>query len=142
MTTFILLALAALYAGVAYPLVKRRVPPNKTYGLRSRATYADERVWYDANAAGGRDLMVLSAVFGLCAVALPNTDWGFGIAIALVLVGTLVMAVGGSLRASRMLRDRQAEDRALRDAARDVADAPVVEAPVADAPALRRRRTR
>lgn len=36
--------------------------PNRWYGLRLPATFADEQVWYDANAVGGRDMMLLGAV--------------------------------------------------------------------------------
>ena len=39
-----------LLAGLAVPLMRRRVPPNGLYGLRVAATFADEEVWYEANA--------------------------------------------------------------------------------------------
>lgn len=103
MTTFLLLALAALYAGLAYPLVQRRVPPNQTYGIRTAATRADDGVWYDANAAGGRDMAVLAVVFAVCGLALPNTEWGVAAGMTLVVIGTLVMAWVGMRRADRML---------------------------------------
>lgn len=115
MTTFLLLALAALYTGIAIPLVRRRVPPNKTYGICTAATRADESVWYDANAAGGRDLILLSVVFVICGLALPNDDFGIAMAMLLLISGTLLMAVTGSVRAKRMLRERRAEEPALAD---------------------------
>jgi hypothetical protein len=47
---------------LAVPLARRRVRPNRWYGLRLRATFADERIWYDANAASGREMAVFGAV--------------------------------------------------------------------------------
>jgi len=35
------------------------VKPNASYGVRFAATMADESVWYDINARGGRHLIVI-----------------------------------------------------------------------------------
>lgn len=95
---------------IARPLIRREVAPNGTYGIRTAATRADDRVWYDANEAGGRDLIVLAVVFAVCAVALPaGTDASMMTAMALVLTGYLSIAGFGSLRARRMLDARRAE---------------------------------
>lgn len=138
MTTFILLAAAALYAGLAYPLVRRRIPPNHVYGIRTAATYLDETVWYDANAAGGRDMTVLAVVFAVCGLTLPNTDWGLGMAVALLLAGTVAMAWMGTSRARRMLAEREAS------AADGAAEAGEADEDEADETRMvrRRRRTR
>jgi hypothetical protein len=50
---------------LAIPLWFRRVPPNALYGVRTRATLADETLWYDVNASCGRDLAVASVLFTL-----------------------------------------------------------------------------
>lgn len=47
---------------LALPLWGRRVSPNVWYGVRTRATLADETLWYDVNAACGRDLAVAGAL--------------------------------------------------------------------------------
>ena len=43
---------------LALPLILRRVPPNKLYGVRTRASFASESDWYRINAIGGRYLAV------------------------------------------------------------------------------------
>ena len=48
------------------PLARRRVRPNRWYGLRIPATFADEHVWYEANAACGRDLVLLGCSAARC----------------------------------------------------------------------------
>ena len=54
-----------LMAALSLPLIARRVPPNQLYGFRVPATYADRRVWYAANAASGRWLLLATLVSGL-----------------------------------------------------------------------------
>jgi SdpI/YfhL protein family len=54
-------AVGVLFVILGWPLAARRVWPNRWYGLRVTATFADERVWYAANAVVGRDLMALGA---------------------------------------------------------------------------------
>ena len=92
------------------PMKLRRVPPNPLYGLRVPATFKDAQVWYDANAASGRDLILLGGwtlAFGLLPRWLGWSGdshlmaWGFSIA-----AGALLMAIVGWRRANRMLRAR------------------------------------
>ena len=56
------LGLGVLFIALAIPLIWRKVPPNHYYGLRVPATLADERVWYEANARAGRELLVLGVL--------------------------------------------------------------------------------
>ena len=55
-------SMALLLMGLSLPLMFRRVKPNYFYGLRVPATFADEFVWYEANARSGRDLFTLGLV--------------------------------------------------------------------------------
>ncbi|RMD62291.1 SdpI family protein [Candidatus Parcubacteria bacterium] len=66
------LILGVLFIVLAIPLIRRRVPPNHWYGLRVPATFAHERVWYEANARMGRDLLVL----GILVIALGALLYG------------------------------------------------------------------
>src|SRR6186997_1123438 len=99
-----------VFVALAIPLIRRRVPPNSLYGLRVPATFADEGVWYEANARSGRDLLRLGLVLIVLALVLPVT----GIAVdvyalawsAVTVVGTLVVAITGWRRANRLLRSR------------------------------------
>src|SRR4029077_5329677 len=53
---------AVVTALIALPLALRKIPPMRLYGVRTRRTLADDRVWYETNAYGGRCLIVASAV--------------------------------------------------------------------------------
>lgn len=55
-----IIACAALLILVAIPLAFRKVPRNCVYGYRTRATMADDEIWFEANAYFGRGLIVAS----------------------------------------------------------------------------------
>jgi SdpI/YhfL family protein len=57
---FPLIGLASLLLG--WPLARRRVPPNRWYGVRLRATLSSPAVWYEVNAICGDDLVRLGLV--------------------------------------------------------------------------------
>jgi uncharacterized membrane protein len=104
-------ALGLLLAALGYPLARRRVRPNRWYGLRVPATFASERVWFEANAVAGRDLMLLGSAVGIAGLLLPLA----GLRDSLVAVGcTAVLAVGllvatlrGLRLANRLYREEQ-----------------------------------
>jgi hypothetical protein len=112
---FILIAnllVGLLLAALAIPLVRRRIRPNGLYGLRCRATFENEWVWYEANARSGRDLLFLAA--GIVALSvllrlLPGMSPEiYAAAVALsITVGALLLAVVGVSRANGLLRIRQ-----------------------------------
>lgn len=101
-----------LLIALAVPLIRRTVPPNRWYGLRVAATFADEWVWYEANARSGRDLLVLGAALIVTASSLA----AFGVRedvyaianLAVLLAGTIAFAAIGIGRANRLLRVRRA----------------------------------
>jgi uncharacterized membrane protein len=111
--TAIFTGVGLLFVVLALPLVQRRVGPNLLYGLRVPATLADEWVWYEANAASGRDLMVLGiaqvvVAMGL-AVVFRLPPGAYAVAnTAFLLVALLVFAVVGWRRANELLRRRRA----------------------------------
>ena len=97
------------------PLLLRRVGPNALYGLRTKATFADDTVWYDANAASARDLLVLGLGTALLSAVLGRVpgiseDMHLGVMATLLVVGAVVVARVGSVRAERMLSEREARD--------------------------------
>ena len=109
--SLVFLGAGVLFVGLGVPLVRRRVKPNALYGLRTAATLADEAVWYEANAAAGRDLVVLGAVVALAAgggFLLPGRfeePWALGMA-GLVGGGALVMCVRGVRLGRRLAAER------------------------------------
>jgi hypothetical protein len=64
------MACDALFAVLAVPLMLRRVPPNVLYGYRTRATLANNVLWYDANAHFGRGFLLGSVISGAAALVL------------------------------------------------------------------------
>ncbi len=60
--------LGALIAIIAIPLVLRRVPMNRSYGIRIREAFASEENWYAVNAYGGKLLLgfgLFLLIFGI-----------------------------------------------------------------------------
>ena len=104
--------LALLLITLGWPLATRRVRPNRWYGLRVRATFADDTVWYDANAVAGRDFMVLGVCLGLIALLLPRivelrvTTYELICAVVLG-AGSLLLPIRGWRLANRLLRERR-----------------------------------
>jgi hypothetical protein len=102
---FPLIGLASLVLG--WPLARRRVPPNRWYGLRVPATLANPATWYEANTVCGDDLVRLGAVLlavalGLLLVrGLPELGYVV-ICLAAFVVGSLRATVRG-IRVARRL---------------------------------------
>jgi len=61
---------SGVFALISLPLILRKVPPNPVYGYRTRATLADEALWYDANAYFGRKFLLASLLSACAAIAL------------------------------------------------------------------------
>jgi uncharacterized membrane protein len=105
-------AVGLLLALLGWPLAARRIGPNRWYGLRVPATFADTQVWYDANALAGRDIMALGIVVLLVSLLLPLVvnlpEAAYrGVCAALLGGGALVMTVRGWRAANRLLRERR-----------------------------------
>jgi uncharacterized membrane protein len=58
--------LALITIAISIPLVLRKVPPNVIYGVRTRKTLSDPRIWYEANYRGGMALIVAGMVALVC----------------------------------------------------------------------------
>jgi hypothetical protein len=99
-----------LFIAISIPLVRRRIPPNGIYGLRVPATFADESVWYEANAKSGRDLLCLGVLLAVLAVTLPGIGIGASAYIGWAVIagiGAVALGIVGWVRANRLLRKRQ-----------------------------------
>lgn len=99
----LLLASALLLMALAIPLWMRRVPPNRFYGVRTRATLADETTWYDVNARSGQDLLVAGVIFltSIFVIDAVGTRWApelRALASALILIVALAVV---TVRATR-----------------------------------------
>lgn len=67
----VFVASGALLVALGLPLMRRRVLPNAWWGLRVPATLAAEEVWYEVNAASGRDIVWLGIAIIVAALVLP-----------------------------------------------------------------------
>ena len=97
---------------MALPLLFRRIGPNGLYGLRVPATFANEWVWYEANAKSARDMCVLGAVliilpFALQATAVVPPALHFAVAGVATIGGLVAIAIVGWRRANRLLKERR-----------------------------------
>lgn len=108
--------LGILLMGLAHPISRGDLPPNRVVGLRTGDTLADPVVWYAANAAAGRDLFRLGAVISAAAVVLPLVLGRTATPVLLVgsVVGLLGVAIVGAVRAS-LLRAQAERDGAPPD---------------------------
>ena len=106
--------LGIMFVVLALPLAGRRVPPNRWYGLRVPATFADKTVWYEANAASGKDMVAFGALATVIALVLPHvarlrTETYALVCAGVFGLGSLVLAVRGWRLANRLLRQRREE---------------------------------
>ncbi|HTT69297.1 MAG TPA: SdpI family protein [Gemmatimonadales bacterium] len=105
----VFVVIAILSIAVGLPLADRRVPPNRWYGVRVRATFADEHIWYEANAQAGRDLTLLGVVTLVLALALrvmlPRGQYAAVCGVVFV-VGSLISVARSLSLASRLWRER------------------------------------
>lgn len=64
--------IGSLLCILCVPLIFRRIPPNRFYGFRTTKTLSDERIWYEANAIGGKWLFAAGAlvIFGTVLVSI------------------------------------------------------------------------
>jgi len=92
-----ILAVDALFVLLAIPLALRKVRPNVVYGYRTRATLADEGLWYEANAYFGSRFAAACVVSALAALYLarpgvfaPDTF----LPVSVVLLGAPVAVAG------------------------------------------------
>ena len=106
--------LGMVFLGVAVPLIRKKVPPNRFYGLRTSATLADEAVWYEANARAGRDVFRLGLLVAVAGTGLYFVDVPVLLKVMAWLVVIEAGLMGVLIRAWR-LADRLLEARQYRD---------------------------
>jgi uncharacterized membrane protein len=104
----LVIAAAVVSALIALPLALGKIPRNRLYGVRTRRTLADDRVWYETNAYGGRGLIVASAVTIVAVSILALTplprDLIVPAALAALVVPSLVAAILAVRHAGRISR--------------------------------------
>ena len=104
--TLALLVSGLVLIGAGLPLMRRRVPPNRLYGVRFPSTLADERVWYSVNERSGRDLLVVGVTVVLVALAAPLAlpRWPAELRALLVALVLVVGLAAVTVRAIRYVK--------------------------------------
>jgi len=95
-----LVAIALLVVGgtmfaTCLPLIKRRVPMNRFYGIRVREAFKSKERWLDINAYGGRQFAMWSlpiVIIGILGLLLPTrlVFIYIPIAIGVILLSALI----------------------------------------------------
>lgn len=103
--TITVLGVALLLALLALPLLLRKVPPNRLYGYRTRATLGDEALWYAANSHFARGMLFacgasVVATLGLRQLGGLGAD-AFVAASTAALVVPLLVAAAATWRFTR-----------------------------------------
>ncbi len=99
---------ALIFFIVSVPLLFGLIPRNRFYGVRTRKTLSEDRVWYAVNRLAAAGLMIAGVVYGLVALLVPYNrsasddlaKWGIHLAafvVPLVIVLVLVRAYGKRL---------------------------------------------
>ena len=106
MSTFI----GALFIAIFVPLILKKVPPNKWYGLRVPATFSDETVWYEANVWMAKDMLKLGVLIIIAGAALhfaPMPLWGRGLVWVGIVEGGIIAVLVRSFRYADQLLERE-----------------------------------
>lgn len=112
MTTYLItfLAVGLLYIAVGIPLWRRSIPRNQWYGLRCPDSLSSDEVWYESNAACGRQFVWLGAALMVVAGALTVFEWrtpdDYALAMCGVLVFSTVVLAFWGLATAREIRKR------------------------------------
>ena len=72
---FALLTVGSITFVFCLPLIKRKVPMNRVYGIRVRESFTSDERWLDINAYGGRQFALWSlpnVVTGIVGLFLPT----------------------------------------------------------------------
>jgi hypothetical protein len=69
---------SSIVIGISVPLIRRKVPMNHFYGVRTAEAFASDAAWFDINEYGGRVLRAWGIVFAVTAAVglfVPRRDW-------------------------------------------------------------------
>ena len=103
LVTISLLITVAVIAAVAVPLALRLIPPNPVYGVRTRRTRRDEKLWFEVNAFGGKALLVACGVIAALLMMYQGTWLRAAWAQVVVLLVPIAVAIAATLVYERRL---------------------------------------
>ena len=101
-----IVAVAIVLAGLAIPLMLRKVPRNVVYGFRTRTTLSSDAIWYDANAHFGRGLLAASIISAIAIFVLYLLRMEPRVFLNLSVVVLIVPSAIATLATARYIRNR------------------------------------
>ena len=102
----VLVGLGALTGIISIPLLFDMVPPNRLYGVRTRASFASESNWYSINRFGAKRFLLFSGeviLLGIVCRSLPEAPFWLPISFLFLTLLFLGLAVGSIQRYARTL---------------------------------------
>ncbi len=102
----VLIGLGLMTGAVSLPLLFGKVPPNRFYGVRLRASFASEQNWYSINRFGAKRLLLFSAeviALGLLCQSLSRPPFWLPISFLFVTLLLLWIAIVPIQRYARTL---------------------------------------
>ncbi len=88
---------AILFFLLAIPLILGLLPRNWGYGIRTRKTLSDDRIWYPANRFSGWAILFSSVIYIVVAALVPDRSSGKDFAIWLLHLGAFILPLFLSL---------------------------------------------
>ncbi len=70
---------SVIFFVLSIPLILGLVPPNRGYGIRTRKTMSEPRLWYSANRFGGWALLVSSGIYLALTLVSPSAEKDFSV---------------------------------------------------------------
>ncbi len=86
-----------LMAAASWPLIKGKVAPNRTYGIRTKLAFSSEENWYKVNRRGGTLLFRIAfpiVIVGIVGILLPDNDMVFYGVWSFIVLLTLLVGAG------------------------------------------------
>ncbi len=108
------IAVALLIAATSIPLILRKVPMNRLYGVRFRASFQSEQNWYAINESGGKVLLLSSIPILLCGLygvifPVPNRDLYVWVNFAVTMLSAFGAFVFSLKKAKELERNTRRE---------------------------------
>jgi hypothetical protein len=98
--------LGLLFIALAIPLIRKRIPMNRWYGVRLPQSFTSDANWYAINCLGGKCLAVggaLTVLVGIVALILPpRSEFGADLYVLAPAVICLLVLIPVVRQASRL----------------------------------------
>jgi uncharacterized membrane protein len=98
---FLNIGIALLCAGLSVPLILRKVPMNRLYGVRFPQSFKSNEAWYEINEFGGKALLIATVpilLVGLYGFLEPPRNYSL-LGAAVVVVSVMMACLASYIKA-------------------------------------------